>query len=166
MHVASPDLLPQVTGFTNSEEKAVQKEHLVPFMLEDRLKELGGLFERGPDWSQHAVRDGQLITGGCAAWPCRNRAALQQQLLFDASAVIVPPAGCRPEPAELRGSGEAHRCCDPAGDRPAPRQGRGRGFSSPVSGVPACSMHSVKPTVERLMCILLSRVSKEQAGDP
>jgi putative intracellular protease/amidase len=35
----------------------------VPFLLEDRLKELGGLYEKGPDWQPYAVRDGNLITG-------------------------------------------------------------------------------------------------------
>ena len=52
-----------VTGFTNSEEKAVGKDGLVPFLLEDRMKELGGLFTAHPDWEPHAVRDGQLVTG-------------------------------------------------------------------------------------------------------
>ena len=45
-----------MTGFTNTEEVAVGKEKLVPFALEDRLKELGAEFERGPDWGVHAVR--------------------------------------------------------------------------------------------------------------
>ena len=31
--------------------------------LEDGLKELGGRFERGPDWQPYAVQDGTLITG-------------------------------------------------------------------------------------------------------
>ena len=64
-----------MTGFTNSEEVAVGKEKLVPFLLEDRLKELGGEFERGPDWGVHAVRwvaGGSIaalrIVGSLAAW--------------------------------------------------------------------------------------------------
>jgi hypothetical protein len=40
----------KVTGFSNSEEEAVGKTKYVPFLLEDKLKELGGLYERGPDW--------------------------------------------------------------------------------------------------------------------
>jgi hypothetical protein len=63
VHGSNSRALPQVTGFTNTEEEAEQKTKLVPFLLEDRLKELGGLFERGADWAPHAVRDGQLVTG-------------------------------------------------------------------------------------------------------
>jgi putative intracellular protease/amidase len=51
------------TGFSNSEEDAVGKTKFVPFLLEDKLKELGGLYEAGPDWQPHSVADGQLITG-------------------------------------------------------------------------------------------------------
>lgn len=54
----------KVTGFSNTEEKAVGKDHLVPFLLEDKLKELGGLYEKAEaDWAVHVVRDGLLITG-------------------------------------------------------------------------------------------------------
>ncbi len=52
-----------VTGFTDSEEKAVGLDHVVPFLLESKLRELGGLFESGGDWQPHAVRSGNLITG-------------------------------------------------------------------------------------------------------
>ena len=53
----------RVNGFTNSEEDGVGLRDVVPFLLEDRLKELGGRFERGPDWQPFAVRDGNLVTG-------------------------------------------------------------------------------------------------------
>ncbi|ACA19904.1 ThiJ/PfpI domain protein [Methylobacterium sp. 4-46] len=53
----------RVSAFTNTEEEAVGLTKVVPFLLEDRLKELGGKFERGPDWQPYAVRDGNLITG-------------------------------------------------------------------------------------------------------
>ncbi len=36
---------------------------MVPFLLEDRLQELGGIFERGSDWQPYAVQDDNLITG-------------------------------------------------------------------------------------------------------
>jgi hypothetical protein len=39
----------RVTGFANSEEEAVQLTHVVPFLVEDELKRLGGLFEKAPD---------------------------------------------------------------------------------------------------------------------
>jgi len=53
----------KVTGFSDSEEVAVGKDHLVPFMLESKLKELGGAYECAANWSVHAVRDGNLVTG-------------------------------------------------------------------------------------------------------
>lgn len=52
-----------MTGFTDAEEKAVGLDHVVPFLLESKLRELGGVFESGGDWQPHAVRDGHLITG-------------------------------------------------------------------------------------------------------
>ncbi|KAF6261186.1 class I glutamine amidotransferase-like protein [Scenedesmus sp. NREL 46B-D3] len=53
----------QVTGFTNSEEEAVGKTKMVNFLLEDKLKELGGKLVRKPDWQPCVVTDGNLITG-------------------------------------------------------------------------------------------------------
>jgi hypothetical protein len=37
--------------------------HIAALPLEDCLKELGGRFERGPDWQFYAAQDGTLITG-------------------------------------------------------------------------------------------------------
>ncbi|APG95531.1 type 1 glutamine amidotransferase domain-containing protein [Sinorhizobium americanum] len=53
----------RVTGFTNSEEKAVQLTEVVPFLVEDELKRLGGRFERAADWADFTVVDGRLVTG-------------------------------------------------------------------------------------------------------
>lgn len=53
----------RVTGFSNAEERAVGLAEIVPFLLEDRLKERGGIYASGPDWLPHAVVDGQLVTG-------------------------------------------------------------------------------------------------------
>lgn len=50
-------------GFTNSEEKAVGKNEVVPYSLEDRMKSLGGNFVCGPDWGSYIVEDGKLLTG-------------------------------------------------------------------------------------------------------
>jgi putative intracellular protease/amidase len=52
-----------VTGFTDSEEAAVQKTDIVPYLIESKFKEQGGLFERADDWHPKAVMDGKLITG-------------------------------------------------------------------------------------------------------
>jgi len=54
----------KVTGFSNDEEYAVAKETLVPFLVEDKLKELGGEYCKAEaNWGVCAVRDGNLITG-------------------------------------------------------------------------------------------------------
>ena len=53
----------QVTGFTNTEEDAVQLTAIVPFLVEDMLKGHGGNYSKGPDWQPYAVVDGKLITG-------------------------------------------------------------------------------------------------------
>lgn len=53
----------KVTGFTNTEEEAVQLTDVVPFLVEDMLKENGGVYSKGADWSAYALQDGNLITG-------------------------------------------------------------------------------------------------------
>ena len=53
----------RVTGFANSEEAAVQLTTVVPFLLEDELKRLGGTYEKAEDWADFTVVDGRLITG-------------------------------------------------------------------------------------------------------
>lgn len=53
----------QVTGFSNTEEEAVQLTDVVPFLLEDELKNLGGLYSKGEDWGSYVLKDGLLITG-------------------------------------------------------------------------------------------------------
>ncbi|MBL4560226.1 MAG: type 1 glutamine amidotransferase domain-containing protein [Labilibaculum sp.] len=53
----------KVTGFSNEEEEAVQLTKVVPFLVEDMLKENGGIYSRGTTWEAYAVEDGNLITG-------------------------------------------------------------------------------------------------------
>jgi len=69
----------KVTGFTNSEEKAVELTDVVPFLVEDMLKENGGVYSKGDDWSEYVLQDGRLITG-------QNPASSKKvaELLFDA----------------------------------------------------------------------------------
>lgn len=52
-----------VTGFTNSEEEGVQLTEVVPFLLEDALKEKGAKYEKTGDWQPYVIQDGLLITG-------------------------------------------------------------------------------------------------------
>jgi putative intracellular protease/amidase len=53
----------KVTGFANSEEEAVELTEVVPFLVEDELKKLGGIYSKDADWKPYVVRDGLLITG-------------------------------------------------------------------------------------------------------
>ncbi len=53
----------KVTGFTNTEEAAVQLTDVVPFLVEEMLQANGGVFSRAEDWQPYAVQDGTLITG-------------------------------------------------------------------------------------------------------
>ena len=67
----------RVTGFTNGEEEGVQLTDVVPFLLEDRLQERGGLYAKGPDWKPFVQVDGTLITGQNPA----SSEAVAQELL-------------------------------------------------------------------------------------
>ena len=53
----------RVTGFTNDEEEAVHLTKVVPFLVEDELKRLGGFYEKAANWASFAITDGKLITG-------------------------------------------------------------------------------------------------------
>ncbi|WP_319774816.1 type 1 glutamine amidotransferase domain-containing protein [Breoghania sp.] len=67
-HVTNADGTPfvqgrHVTGFTNSEEAAVDLTNVVPFLIEDEFISLGAIYSKVKDWGVHTVVDGQLITG-------------------------------------------------------------------------------------------------------
>jgi putative intracellular protease/amidase len=53
----------KVNGFTNEEEALVKLTDVVPFLLEDKLKEQGGLYEKSAPWQSHVTIDQRLITG-------------------------------------------------------------------------------------------------------
>ena len=67
----------RVTGFTNTEEEAVQLTTVVPFLVEDELKRLGGRYEKAADWESFVIVDGRLITGQN---PASSTAAAQELL--------------------------------------------------------------------------------------
>ncbi len=67
-HVKAPDGAPlvkgkAVAGFTNTEEEAAGLTKIVPFLVEDMLKQNGGNYSKAADWQPHVVTDGLLITG-------------------------------------------------------------------------------------------------------
>lgn len=53
----------KVTGFSNSEEAAVGLTDIVPYLLEDELTTMGGLYQKVDDWTSLALTDGLIITG-------------------------------------------------------------------------------------------------------
>ncbi|PHV05629.1 type 1 glutamine amidotransferase domain-containing protein [Janthinobacterium sp. BJB412] len=53
----------RVTGFTNSEEEAVGLSAVVPFLVEDMLKQHGGVYSKAADWQSYVQTDGLLVTG-------------------------------------------------------------------------------------------------------
>ncbi|MFC5524505.1 type 1 glutamine amidotransferase domain-containing protein [Rhodanobacter ginsengisoli] len=67
-HVKAADGTPlvkgkAVTGFTNTEEAAVGLTEVVPFLVEDMLRDNGGKYSKKDDWQSHAITDGHLVTG-------------------------------------------------------------------------------------------------------
>jgi putative intracellular protease/amidase len=70
----------KVTGFTNTEEAAVALTDVVPFLVEDMLKENGGIYSKGDDWSEYVLQDDNLITGQNPA-----SSKLVAEMLFDAA---------------------------------------------------------------------------------
>jgi len=70
----------RVTGFTNTEEAAVELTDIVPFLVEDELKAQGGEFTCGEDWGSYVVEDGLLITGQNPASSAAAAEALLQRL--------------------------------------------------------------------------------------
>ncbi|WP_138419705.1 type 1 glutamine amidotransferase domain-containing protein [Aquibacillus sediminis] len=53
----------KVSAFTDSEEKEMQLEQHMPFLLEAKLREKGADFQAAENWTDHSVRDGNLVTG-------------------------------------------------------------------------------------------------------
>jgi putative intracellular protease/amidase len=67
-HAKLPDGSPlvegkSVTGFSNSEEEAVELTQIVPFLLEDDMLARGANYSKSSDWYPYVVSDGNLITG-------------------------------------------------------------------------------------------------------
>ena len=53
----------KLTCFTNDEEYAYKKENMVPFFLEDALKNAGALFTKSDVGAINVIQDDNLITG-------------------------------------------------------------------------------------------------------
>jgi putative intracellular protease/amidase len=53
----------KIAAFTNSEEKAVELDQYMPFLLQSKLEEQGATVETGENFKPQVVVDGKLITG-------------------------------------------------------------------------------------------------------
>lgn len=54
----------KITCFTDVEEEQAGLTKAIPFLVESKLTELGGRFEKAQQpWGEHVVRDGKLVTG-------------------------------------------------------------------------------------------------------
>lgn len=53
----------RVTGFTDDEERAVELDGKMPFLLETELREQGAEFIGAANFVEHVVVDGNLVTG-------------------------------------------------------------------------------------------------------
>jgi putative intracellular protease/amidase len=67
-HPKAPDGAPlvrgkKVAGFTNTEEAAVGLTEVVPYLVEDMLKQNGGTYSKADNFQSHVMTDGNLVTG-------------------------------------------------------------------------------------------------------
>ena len=69
-----------MTGFSNTEEEAVGLTEVVPFLVEDMLKERGGHYSKADDWQVYVQVDGLLITGQNPASSAATASALLELL--------------------------------------------------------------------------------------
>lgn len=53
----------KINAFTNEEETAVKLNDVVPFLLENRLKERGARYEKSGLWQPHVAVDQRVVTG-------------------------------------------------------------------------------------------------------
>jgi putative intracellular protease/amidase len=67
-HTKAPDGAPlvrgkKVAGFTNTEETAVGLTEVVPYLVEDMLKQNGAIYSKADNFQSHVMTDGNLVTG-------------------------------------------------------------------------------------------------------
>lgn len=53
----------RITGFTNKEEAGLGTTEVVPFLLQDKLNQLGAIYIEGKAWQENVVIEGRLMTG-------------------------------------------------------------------------------------------------------
>lgn len=78
-----------VTGFSNTEEKVAGLTDVVPFLVEDMLRQNGGHYAKADDWLPFVVTDGLLITGQNPASSAPAAVALLQIVRANARTAAV-----------------------------------------------------------------------------
>jgi putative intracellular protease/amidase len=53
----------RISAFTDSEERAVKLDSVVPFLLASELNRRGAKHQPAPDWTSQVIVDGRLVTG-------------------------------------------------------------------------------------------------------
>lgn len=53
----------KVTGFSNVEERQIELDEVMPFLLEDKMVERGASFSHADPWHEKVVADGRVVTG-------------------------------------------------------------------------------------------------------
>jgi putative intracellular protease/amidase len=82
----------RINSFTDAEEKKVERDNVVPFLLQDKLRALGAIFESAPPFEEIVVIDGRLITGqNPASAPGVGRAILKKLGLRESRNVNSQP---------------------------------------------------------------------------
>jgi len=71
----------RITAFSNSEEKTLKLENIVPFSLEDKIIDMGSSYNRGNDWAEYVVEDQRIVTG-------QNPASAKQVAVIISSLII------------------------------------------------------------------------------
>lgn len=126
-HVKSTSGAPLVagramTGYANSEERAVGLTDVVPFLVEDMLAAQGGRYSKSGDWQSHVVRDGDLITGQNPASSGPAALVLLERLRDTLGELPAQPPSPVEQPADPMQRG-ANASAQPESQRAIPRDG-------------------------------------------
>ena len=128
----------RVTGFTNGEEEAVHLTDVVPFLVEDELKRIGGLYEKAADWASFAIVDGRLVTGQNPASSTAAAKALLEVLAVEEGCLERSWSSLRLPPRPTR---QTHRGIEVCGHHHAPRRPSRIGESLRVTCNPRARAH-------------------------
>ena len=72
----------KVSCFSNEEERQLQNENIVPFLLETKLKSLGAVYSKAENFEPHVEKDNRLITAQNASSSEKFGEALLERLKY------------------------------------------------------------------------------------